>query len=100
VKTFYKFYFNSSKCTVIYTIYDELWGVNFKCQKKYKNEIGISPKTETYIQPLALEKTLESISFNRKRCIKEDDDHNEVDTLVNKIIDAAIKVVPVVIQEW
>ncbi len=56
-----------------------------KYHKKHRNEIGISTKTEAYIQSLVLKKTLESISFDRRRGIEEDDGHNEIDALVNKI---------------
>jgi hypothetical protein len=47
---------------------------------------GISTKTEAYIQSLVLKKTLESISFDRRRGIEEEDGHSEVDTLVNRIV--------------
>jgi hypothetical protein len=53
--------------------------------KKYRNEIEISNKNTAYIQSLVLKKTLESISFDRRRGIEEDDGHNEVDALVNRI---------------
>jgi hypothetical protein len=59
---------------------------------KYRNEIGIQTNTEAYIQSLVLKKTLESISFERRRGLEEEDGHNEVDTLVNKIIEASAEV--------
>ncbi|KAL4720527.1 hypothetical protein ACJJTC_010844 [Scirpophaga incertulas] len=45
----------------------------------------IQPKTEAYIQSLVLKKTLESISFERRHGLEEDDGHNEVEALVSKI---------------
>ena len=46
-----------------------------------------------YIQSIALKKTLESISFSRRRGIEEEDGHNEVDVLVNKMTEATEGVV-------
>ena len=60
-------------------------GLVTKYHKKHRDEIGLSAKTEAYIQSLVLKKTFESISFDRRRGIEEDDGHNEVDALVNKI---------------
>ena len=60
-------------------------GLVTKYHKKHRDEIGLSAKTEAYIQLLVLKKTFESISFDRRRGIEEDDGHNEVDALVNKI---------------
>ncbi len=56
---------------------------------KYRREIGIQTNTEAYIQSLVLKKTLESISFEQRRDLEEEDEHNEVDTLVNKITEAS-----------
>jgi hypothetical protein len=67
-------------------------GLVTKYQKKYRNEIGIQTKIETYIQLLVLKKTLESISFERRRGLEKEDGDNEIDTLVNKIIEASTKV--------
>jgi hypothetical protein len=60
-------------------------GLVTKYHKKHRNEIVISTKTEAYIQSLVLKKTLECISFDRRRGIEEEDGHNEVDALVNRI---------------
>ena len=68
-------------------------GLVTKYHKKHRNEIGISLKTEAYIQSLVLKKTFESISFDRRRGIE--DCHFKVDALVSKII--AVK--PVAFQE-
>lgn len=62
------------------------WVLVAKYHKKYRNEIGISSTNEAYIQSLVLEKTLESISFERKRGIEEENGQTEVDELVNRII--------------
>ena len=63
-----------------------IWeGLVMKYHKKHRDEIGLPAKTEAYIQSLALKKTFESISFDRRRGIEEEDGHNEVDALVNKI---------------
>ena len=60
-------------------------GLVTKYHKKHRDEIGLSAKTEAYIQLLVLKKTFESISFDRRRGIEEEDGHDEVDALVNKI---------------
>jgi len=73
-------------------------GLVTKYHKRHRNEIGIQLKTEAYIQSLVLKKTFESISFDRRRGIEEEDGHNEVDKLVNKIIGAPPEVKPDVIQ--
>ena len=81
------------KCKVKIIPYVMTWeGLVTKYHKKHRNEIGISTKTEAYIQSLVLKKTLESISFDRRRGIEEDDGHNEVDALVNKITETSIEV--------
>ena len=74
-------------------------GLVTKYHKNYRNEIGIEPKTEAYIQSLVLKKTFESISFDRRRGIEEEDGHNEVDTLVRKIVEMPSEVNPVIIPE-
>ncbi len=65
-------------------IYKSIIVVKYFKHKKYRSEIGIQTKTEAYIQSLVLKKTLESISFERRRGLEEEDGHNEVDILVNK----------------
>ena len=67
-------------------------GLVTKYHKKHRNEIGITTKTEAYIQSLVLKKTLESISFDRRRGLEEDDGHNEVDALVSKIVEVTTEV--------
>ena len=80
----------SYKCKVKIIPYVMTWeGVVTKYHKKHRNEIGITPKTEAYIQSLVLKKTFESISFDRRRGIEEEDGNNEVDELVSKIAGAA-----------
>ena len=70
-------------------------GLVTKYHKKHRDEIGLSAKTEAYIQSLVLKKTFESISFDHRRGIEEDDGHNEVDALVNKIAEVPTVVVAV-----
>ena len=73
-------------------------GLVTKYHKKHRDEIGISLKTEAYIQSLVLKKTFESISFDRRRGIEEEDGHIEVDALVTKIAETPSEVNPVVVQ--
>jgi hypothetical protein len=48
--------------------YEITWDVFTRIdQEKHRNEIGITPKTEAYIQSLVLKKTFESIYFDRRR---------------------------------
>ena len=56
-----------------------------KYHKKHRSEIGINAKTEAYIQSLVLKKTLESISFDRRRGLEEEDGHNDVEVLMSKL---------------
>lgn len=82
-----------------YTICDDLGGFGYEIpQKKHRNEIGISLKTEAFFQSIVLKKTFESISFERRRGIEEEDGHNQVDELVSKITETPAEVKPVVIQ--
>ena len=63
-----------------------IWkGLVTKYHKKHRNEIGLPAKTEAYIQSLVLKKAFESISFDHRRGIKEDDSLNEANILLNKI---------------
>ena len=67
-------------------------GLVTKYHKKHREEIGIESKTEAYIQSLVLKKTFESISFERRRGLEEEDGYNEVDKLVNKMLETAKEV--------
>jgi len=90
----------SYKCKVKIVPYVMTWeGLVTKYHKKHRDEIGITPKTEAYIQSLVLKKTFESISFERRRGLEEEDGHNEVDELVSKITAEPLEVKPAVIQE-
>ena len=81
-------------------LYVMTWeGLVTKYHKKHRDEIGITPKTEAYIQSLVLKKTFESVSFERRRGLEEEDGHNEVDELVSKITSEPLEVKPGVIQE-
>jgi tRNA U34 5-carboxymethylaminomethyl modifying enzyme MnmG/GidA len=70
-----------------------------KYHKKHRNEIGITTKTEAYIQSLVLKKTFESVSFERRRGIEEEDGYNEVDALVSKIVQTSKEEKPADIQK-
>ena len=70
-----------------------------KYHKKHRDEIGIHPKIEAYIQSLVLRKTFESISFDRRRGIEEDDGYKEVSELVSTIELESTKVKPAETQE-
>ena len=70
-------------------------GLVTKYHKRYMKEIGIETKTEAYIQSIVLKKTLESISFERRRGIEERDSHEEVEELVKKLEDAEAETAPV-----
>jgi hypothetical protein len=56
-----------------YTICDDLRLVTKIYKKKHRNETEITSKTEAYIQSLVLKKTYESISFERRRGLEEED---------------------------
>ena len=73
-------------------------GLVTKYHKKHRDEIGIHPKIEAYIQSLVLKKTLESISFDRRRGIEEENRYKEIDDLVNKINGKSEGMKPVNIQ--
>jgi len=76
----------SYKCKVKIIPYVMTWeGLVTKYHKKYRNEIGISLKTEAYIQSTVLKKTFESITFDRRRGIEEEDGRTEADELVSKV---------------
>ncbi len=86
-------YLLTYKCKVKIIPYVMTWeGLVTKCHKNHRNEIKISLNTEAYIQSLVLKKTLESISFDHRRGIEEEDGHNEVEALVNKITETTLEV--------
>ncbi|MCB1712868.1 MAG: hypothetical protein KDH96_10425 [Candidatus Riesia sp.] len=89
----------SRKCKVKIIPYVMTWeGLVTKYHKKYSNEIGLQPKVEAYIQTLVLKKTLESISFERRRGVEEEDAHEEINSLVNRIVEINSRDSPVVAQ--
>ena len=58
----------SYKCKVKIIPFMITWnGVVTKYYKKHSKEIGLQPEVEAYIQTVVLKKTLESISFERRR---------------------------------
>ena len=58
-----------------------------KYHKKHSKEIDLQPKVEADIQTVVLKKTLESISFERSRGVEENDTHEEIDNLVDRIVE-------------
>lgn len=60
------------KCKVKIVPYVMTWdGVVTVYHKKYLKELGITPNIEAYIQSRVLKKTLEGISFDRRRGLEE-----------------------------
>ena len=55
-------------------------GLVTKYHKKHRDEIGIHPKIEAYIQSLVLKKTLRAF---RRRGIEEEDGHREIEEPMN-----------------
>ena len=89
----------SYKCRVKIIPYVMTWdGVVTKYHKKHSNEIGLQPKVEAYIQSVVLKKTLESVSFERRRGIEEEDAHEGIGVLMNRKMSQNGDV-PVAVQE-
>ncbi|KAM0676700.1 hypothetical protein BDAP_001037 [Binucleata daphniae] len=61
-------------------------GIVTKCHKKYVADIVIQPKTEAYIQSLVLRKTLESLSFEKRRGLEEDDQREELEVISERLM--------------
>ncbi|EQB60431.1 hypothetical protein NAPIS_ORF02006 [Vairimorpha apis BRL 01] len=62
--------------------------------KKYIKELGIQPSLEAYIQSLVLNKTLESISLERRRRHDQGDaGEEEVERQVEKLVEFNFKYV-------
>ena len=57
-------------------------GLVTKYHNKHSKEIGNEPKVEACIQSIVLKKTLESISFERRRGIEEVDNHESLEELM------------------
>ena len=62
-------------------------GLVTKYHKRHSREIGLQPRVEAYIQAIILKKTLESISFDRRRVIEEDDGREEAEELVERTVE-------------
>ena len=60
-------------------------GVVTKYYKKHSNKIELQPKVEAYIQSVVLKNTLERVSFERRRGIEEEDAHEGIRVLMNRI---------------
>ena len=87
------------KCKVKIVPFVMTWdGLVTKYHKKHSSEIGIIPKVEAYIQFLVLKKTLESLSFERRRGIEEEDGHEEIATLASKMLEVTTTDVTSTIQ--
>ncbi|KAM0677151.1 hypothetical protein BDAP_000649 [Binucleata daphniae] len=85
------------KCRVRILPYVMTWdGLVTRCHKKYVKEIGIEPKTEAYIQSLVLRKTLESLSFERRRGLEEETLQMDAIKISEKLINMQAEEVTVV----
>ena len=77
-----------NKCKVNIIPYVMTWeGLVTKYHQKHVKNIGIQPKVEAYIQSIVLKKTLESVSFERRRSIEDDDLHEDVERMILKLSD-------------
>ncbi|KAM0678372.1 hypothetical protein BDAP_001086 [Binucleata daphniae] len=75
------------KCRVKIIHYIMTWdGIVTKCHEKYVADIGIQPKIEAYIQSLVLRKTLESLSFEKRRGFEEDDQREELEAIGKRLM--------------
>ncbi|KAM0687830.1 hypothetical protein COBT_000924 [Conglomerata obtusa] len=63
-----------------------------KSHKQYCRLLAIPAETEAYIQTIALKKTLELISFDRRRGIEEEDKEFVVGKSVESIMTAYVNV--------
>jgi hypothetical protein len=70
--------------------------IGYKYHKKHRNEIGITSKTEAYIQSLVLKKR--AFPLNEDEVFK--DGYNEADALVSKILQTSEEEKPADIQKW
>ena len=52
---------------------------------RHSREIGLDHRTEAYIQFLVLKKTLESISFERRRGLEENDKYEDISVLIERL---------------
>ena len=74
------------KCKVKIIPYVVTWdGIVTRYHKRYVQEIGLQPKTEAYIQTIVLRKTLESLSFERRRGLEEDLPYMEPSMVCEKL---------------
>ena len=74
------------KCKVNIIPYVMTWeGLVTNYHNKYCKDIGISTVAEAYIQSIVLKKTLESVSFVRRRSIEEDGPRMGSEELAQKI---------------
>ncbi len=62
-------------------------GLVTKYHNKHSKEIGLDQRTEAYIQFLVLKKTLESISFERRRGLEENDKYEDISALIERLED-------------
>ncbi|KAM0678005.1 hypothetical protein BDAP_000121 [Binucleata daphniae] len=60
---------------------------------------GIDPKTEAYIQSLVLRKTLESLSFERRRGLEEETLQMDAIEISEKLINKQAEEVTVVTEQ-
>ena len=87
------------KCKVNIIPYVLTWdGLVTKYHKKHSNEIGVPAVVEAYIQSIVLKKTLESISFERRRGVEEEDKYEEIENIVGRIVGNNKGVEPITTQ--
>ncbi|KAM0679332.1 hypothetical protein BDAP_000199 [Binucleata daphniae] len=74
------------KCKVLIYPYVLTWeGLVTKCHKRYSREIGLQPDIEAHIQSLVLRKTLESLSFDRRRGLEEETLQEEPEEMCRRL---------------
>jgi len=48
-------------------------------------EIGLQSNTKAYIQSIVLKKTLEAVSFERRRGVEENDNHDSIERILERL---------------
>ncbi|KAM0688182.1 hypothetical protein COBT_000559 [Conglomerata obtusa] len=81
------------KCKTRTVPYVIAWdGLVTKFHKQYCRLLEIPAETEAYIQTIALKKTLELISLDKRRGIEEEDKEFEVEKSVESMMTAYVNV--------
>ncbi|KAM0688015.1 hypothetical protein COBT_000730 [Conglomerata obtusa] len=79
-------------CTLFVPYFITWDGLVTKFHRKYCRMLEIPAETEAYIQTIALKKTLELISLDRRRGIEEEDKEFEDEKSVESMIAAYVNV--------